>query len=455
METSTLAAQARQYGEARNGKVYRKAFAQFPEREIGVVKDTDEAALAYFARRFELLAQKVAELEADMSSAENKGSYLNKILHLRDTLPEANALGDFLPLLDSLQAMEESLRSSITENRKRNLEHKLAMVEEMEGLVDETDFKSLSTRLREIRLNWIKTGPVPNEDADALNERYDKINAHFYEQRRQYIELRAVQIEERTAQYNAILAKQLELKSPEAQLHPGQIMKTLNVLSQEWKDVGNIPKEQYEELKAKFKADKKEVLRLVKRLAKNKRTGKPGDPLKPRQLTPEEIEQLKNFKIKQQLLEEAKGILEKGDFRGAYPKVKEMQSTWHNVGPTPKTKAFINKEFLYICDRISEFSFLNKMLYQANPYYFRLSPRDLVNAKINIMRDIIRKEENDIEVFTAQIKEKEASGADMYNPDNKALVGRVNSQTRRLAVKKEILNELRTELNEQLSAGTY
>ncbi len=455
METPTLVAQARQFGEARNGKVYRKAFAQFPEREIGVVKDTDEAALSYFVRRFELLAQKVAELEADMGSAENKGSYLNKILHLRDTLPEANALGDFVPLLDKLQALEESLRSSITENRKRNLEHKLAMVEEMEGLVDETDFKSLSTRLREIRLNWIKTGPVPNEDAETLNERYDKINAHFYEQRRQYIEMRAVQIEERTAQYNAILAKQLELKTPEAQLHPGQIMKTLNVLSQEWKDVGNIPKEQYEELKAKFKADKKEVLRLVKRLAKNKRTGKPGDPLKPRQLTPEEIEQLKNFKIKQTLLEEAKGILEKGDFRGAYPKVKEMQAAWHNVGPTPKTKAFINKEFLYICDRISEFSFLNKMLYQANPYYFRLSPRDLVNAKINIMRDIIRKEENDIEVFTAQIKEKEASGADMYSQDNKALVGRVNSQTRRLAVKKEILNELRTELNEQLSAGTY
>ena len=150
-----------------------------------------------------------------------------------------------------------------------------------------------------------------------------------------------------------------------------------------------------------------------------------------------------------------KGVLEKGDFRGAYPKVKEMQAAWHNVGPIPKTKVSINKDLLYICDRISEFSFLNKMLYQANPYYYRLAPRDLTNAKINIMRDIIRKEENDIEVFTLQIREKEKSGADMHSQDNKALVGRVNSQGRRLAVKKEILDELRTELNEQVGAGTY
>jgi len=455
MENSTSLAQARLYGEVRQGNVYRKAFGQYPELEIGVVKDTEEAALVYFVRRFDLLTQKVAELESDMAEAENKGSYLNKILHMKETLPKANALGDFMPLLDRLDALEDSLRSSISDNRRRNLEHKQQMVEEMESLVDETDFKALSTRLREIRLNWIKTGPVPNDESSELNDRYEKINAHFFEQRRQYIEQRAAQIEERTAKYNSILERQRELRNPE--LHPGHIMKTINILSQEWKEVGNIPKEQYEELKERFKADKKDILRVVKRSFKNKGRvpGKPGEPLKPRQLTPEEIEQLKNFNAKKVLLEEAKAVLAKGDFRGAYPKVKEMQAAWHNIGQTPKSKAFINKEFLYICDRISEFSFLNKMLYQANPYYFRLSPRDLTNAKINIMRDIIRKEENDIEVFSQQIRDKEASGADMHSQDNKALVGRVNSQSRRLAVKKEILNELRSELNEQMASGTY
>jgi hypothetical protein len=455
METHAWLDNAKRYGVIRAGKVYRNAFSTYPELEIGVVKDADDTALIYFSKRFDMLSQKVEDLETDMAAADNKGSYLNKILHLKETLPQANALGDFQPLLDRLDVLEESLRGSISDNRKRNYEHKLQMVVEMEGMVDETDFKALSTRLREIRLNWIKTGPVPVEDTDALTERYEAINSHFYEQRREYIETRAAQIEERTAKYNAIIAKQLELQAPG--LNPGHIMKTINTLSQDWKEVGNVPKEQYEELKERFKADKRDIIRMVKRAfrEKERKALKPGENVKPRQLSPEEIEQLKNFNLKKALLEEAKDVLAKGDFRGAYPKVKEMQAAWHNIGPIPKTKVLINKDFLYICDRISEFSFLNKMLYQANPYYYRLAPKDLSTAKINIMRDIIRKEESDIEVFTQQLREKEASGADMYSQDNKALVGRVNSQGRRLAVKREILNELRTELNEQAGAGTY
>jgi hypothetical protein len=446
MESSVWLENAQQFGVVRAGKVYRKAFGPHPELEIGVVKETDEAALIYFSKRFDMFEQKVSELETDMAAAENKGSYLNKILHLKETLPAANALGDFLPLLERLDVLEASLRTSIADNRKRNMEHKQAMVAEMEGMIDETDFKALSARLREIRLNWIKTGPVAPDDTEQLTARYEKINAHFYEQRRQYIETRAAQIEERTALYQGIMARLHELKAPG--VHPGHIMKTINILTQEWKVVGNIPKEQYEEMKEIFKDEKREIIRIVKKIFrdKEKAAAKAGGDARPRQLTQEEIEQLKNFNLKKALLEEAKGVLEKGDFRGAYPKVKEMQAAWHNVGPIPKTKIFINKDFLYICDRISEFSFLNKMLYQANPYYYRLAPKELAQAKINIMRDIIRKEENDIDLFTQQIREKERSGADMQSQDNKALIGRVNSQGRRLSVKKEILNELRDEL---------
>jgi len=448
METNLWLEIAHRYGTLRNGKVYRNNFSTHAELEIGVVKETEEAALLYFSKRFGMYVQKVQELETDMAAAENKGSYLNKILHLKELLPTANALGDFMPLLNNLDTLEASLRTSISDNRKRNLEHKIGMVDEMESMVDDTDFKALSERLRELRLNWIKTGPVPPDDTYELVARYEKINAHFYEQRRQYIETRAIQIEERTAVYNGIISRQAELKAPG--IHPGHIMKTINTLTQDWKTVGNIPKEQYEELKALFKDEKRELIRQVKRVFRDKLKAaeKLGENASPRQLSAEEIDQLKNYNLKKALLDEAKGVLDKADFRGAYPKVKEMQAAWHNIGPIPKTKIFINKDFLYICDRISEFSFLNKMLYQANPYYFRLVPKELAQAKINIMRDIIRKEENDIELFTEQIRDKERKGADMYALENKALVGRVNSQGRRLSVKKEILEELRAELTE-------
>ena len=244
-----------------------------------------------------------------------------------------------------------------------------------------------------------------------------------------------------------IIERQRELNAPD--VHPGHIIKTLQQLALEWREVGQLPKEAYESRKAEFKDNKRELMRLIKRILKNKPAGPKAAP---RPLTPEEIEQLKNFDIKKDQLVAAKALLDSGDFRGAYPKVKEMQAAWHSIGPIPKSKTYINKDFIYICDRISEFSYLNKMLYQSNNYYFKLSSRDLIQAKINIMKDIIRKEDTDIEAFDKQLDEMITSSPDPESQEIRALRGRINSQFRRLTVKKEILNELKTEYSEMLSS---
>jgi hypothetical protein len=80
MKTSTSKELATQ-GYIANGKVYLNAFLQQPAKEIGLVKETEEAALAYFSKRFDTLTAKVHALIAELEAAENKGSYLNKIVH--------------------------------------------------------------------------------------------------------------------------------------------------------------------------------------------------------------------------------------------------------------------------------------------------------------------------------------------------------------------------------------
>ena len=64
--TDHLLAEAQRYGYVEAGGVWLRPVLAQPARQIGLVKDTDEAALLYFAQRFETLRAKVDELLAKM-----------------------------------------------------------------------------------------------------------------------------------------------------------------------------------------------------------------------------------------------------------------------------------------------------------------------------------------------------------------------------------------------------
>jgi hypothetical protein len=75
------------------------AFMGYPDRQIGEVKQSVEASVKYFRDRFETAIQKVDELYKLVEEAQNKGSYLMKLLHLRQYLIEFDGLGDYPALL--------------------------------------------------------------------------------------------------------------------------------------------------------------------------------------------------------------------------------------------------------------------------------------------------------------------------------------------------------------------
>ena len=50
------------YGYCKEGKVFLKGYADYPDRQIGVVRNTEEEALQYFVNRFTIAENKVALL---------------------------------------------------------------------------------------------------------------------------------------------------------------------------------------------------------------------------------------------------------------------------------------------------------------------------------------------------------------------------------------------------------
>ena len=59
-----------EFGFCRDGKVFINTYLSYPEREIGFVRNSEEEALAYFVKRFDLAVSKVKGLSAEIEAAQ-------------------------------------------------------------------------------------------------------------------------------------------------------------------------------------------------------------------------------------------------------------------------------------------------------------------------------------------------------------------------------------------------
>src|SRR5690606_41390549 len=97
------------YGYIKDNLIYLKGFLDQEDRVIGEVKTDEASTIKYFEQRFQTVEEKVAQLKKDIETNQNKGSFLMKLKHLRDSLMRYDALGDFVPVIEELNRMETSL----------------------------------------------------------------------------------------------------------------------------------------------------------------------------------------------------------------------------------------------------------------------------------------------------------------------------------------------------------
>ena len=118
------------FGYIQDGKVFLKGFLGRPDRVIGEVKGDEVSTIRYFDARYTQIEEKVARLKATIDENQNKGSFLMKLIHLKESLYTSDALGDFTVLIDELERQEVFLSEIIQGNRSKNLEIKQALIQE-------------------------------------------------------------------------------------------------------------------------------------------------------------------------------------------------------------------------------------------------------------------------------------------------------------------------------------
>jgi hypothetical protein len=406
------------YGYAKDGKVYLNGYFDFPTREIGVVKESEEASIQYFTKRFDLAKEKVAELTNAVHTTPNKGSFLMKLIHLREYLAKFDGLGDFPELFATLDTLEVDINGYVEKNRVKNLEIKQALLKEAEEYRGNGNWIVVTKKYKELKLKWIKTGSAFKADEEILNEKFDAIVETFFQKRNKVIEEKRRIMQERLDRYAFLLEKLKDVitHSPE---NAFQIIKRIQ---NDWKMVGKIPKKEFVELTTEYKGE------LNKFFGKRKQQQpfkNPGDR-------------------KREICEKVEKMVDMEE--PPIDEVKNLQKEWQRLGKFkhPNDKEF-NTRFKIACNELFESHFLTKQARYKFEGFDEKTFFEQLKIKIRLIKESIKKDETELSLMNERTKHTPMQRYDPKQPPQPFDIERLN-QINKLKTKQRILKKLQDQL---------
>jgi hypothetical protein len=426
-----LLAEARRYGYIEGDQVWLRPVMDLPARQIGLVKDTEEAALLYFAQRFENFRAKVDELLKKMEESENKGSFLMKALHLKEQTASYDGLGDFESLHRRLTEAEESIKVTIVRNREKNLATKISLIQETEALRDTIDWQEAGDKLKDLRQAWIKTGPVDKQITSELETRFHDAVEEFFVKKKDFMAQKKAMTNRVFDKYKELIHKSEALQNSDD--FEGTTAK-LKQLQQEWKEVGgSLPRKQANDLWTRFRAAHNHFFERLKEHINTKKvetvSAGPDD----------------NLSRKRALVAEADALLDR-PMNEAVARAKELQAAWKKVGPVRGEESDrVWEQFILACDKVFEMSALEHFIRKRQAGSTEvLSKEDQINTRIQSLRDFIKSDLQERVVLEENLgKLSDSPGNDTFRT---MLQGKVRAFDRKIRTKTELIEILRRRL---------
>lgn len=383
-----------------------KAWGVHPEREIGEVReDGEESAINYFVERFQDLEAKVTEVEKIIEESTNKGSFLMKLLHLKEVIQTHDGLGDYLALQTRLENQEALLNDIIHKNRERNTELKKVLIEEAKVAVEKINWKEATAEIHEIKTRWIKTGNATEKEQPQLEEAFWSVVSGFFEKKKAFYEDKKRLGEKTKAGYQDLVKKAQNLNT----VHGKERFEKVKELKQKWADLGNIPKEEYAPLIDAFNHHLK-----------------PNQPAQAKQVDLESI------------LTELDECLA-GKKEPKLPALEEYRNLLKNYRPNEYAQKQARKEAFNKIQLLKEQDFLRKMASKRFKDY-----KDLANAQkraleIKILEDLLLRDREDLVKYIENSENFTSASGEM----NPMVEKKLNQQKTKVAVKEKLLEMLK------------
>ena len=399
--TDHLLAEARRYGYVEAGGVWLRPVLGQPARQVGLVKESDEAALRYFGQRYDALRDKVDALLTKMEASENKGSFLMKALHLKEQLLTHDGLGDFAGLHRYLTDAEEAVAVTIAQNREKNLAAKLGFIHEAEALRESVEWVSASEKVKDLRQGWLKTGPVDKGLAEGLETRFQAAVQAFFDRRKVFQADKKAMANRVQTRYRDLIQQAENLKSSD---QFETTSRQLKQLQQAWREVnGTLPKKQASELWTRFRAANNYFFeRLKVHIAMQQAGSVPGSPA-----TPEHL-----LARKRNLAERAEALMNVPP-QEAIHLAKALQAEWKQVGTVRGDESDrIWQRFMVACDKIFELSALEYHLRKrAIPEAMPASPVERARFRAATLRELLKEDHQELEVLRDNLEKLSPSPA--------------------------------------------
>lgn len=401
-----------EFGFFKDEKLFLKAMLDFPEREIGELRTTEEETIKYFIERYELFVKEVDDLEETINNTENKGSYLMKILHLQTQLGEAKILGDIAPLHQRLELLKNSINTQIENNRRKNTTFKQAMIEEASAIIDAKMWNEGIERIKEIQKNWIKTGKAEENIDSELETKFTDLTNTFFDERKLYFEERKELSEARVQKYQTLVEQAEQLKDGD----------TVNELKATWKSLGGIPASIYKEKLDAFNA----ALNKVKSSDKKSEHTKSRHNSNNTDLTSQ----------RKELLKELEAVWETQPKKFIY-QVKDIQKNFSSLrGRFSNEDKKIADLFYALCDKLHELNFVKFQVEEK----LKISPDDkekYTPAITKTLNKLIRRDKEELKTF-----EENAENMLMFSSGDaeKLFKGQLRLKQRKLLAKQKILS---------------
>lgn len=366
------------YGYIKDTKVYLRKFLNQPDRVIGEVKEDEASTIKYFEDRFTTLKEKIGQLKKDIEENQNKGSFLMKLIHLKDSLLEYDALGDFLPLIEDLEQLQVFLEDIIKKNREKNLEIKKGLIIEAEALKNSTEWKETAEEFKNLKMRWIKTGPVEKEFEEEMEEPFNEAIDSFFENRKNFFEDMAVQAEVNVKIYERLVIEARgAFDNPDAK----RAFEISKRIQKEWKAAGRVPAEKRQPLWDEFSKLNNRIF------SRFRRTMETGPQMKPWEL----------MKKMESMTEEMKKLAYAETNPDGVSSAKRLQAEWKKLPQRkPKEANLIMRSFTFFSEIVFEKLFLERLALSKYEDFHQKDRPEQKKIKSAILRDLIHRDESEL-----------------------------------------------------------
>ncbi|MEX0844246.1 MAG: DUF349 domain-containing protein [Balneolaceae bacterium] len=238
---------------------------------------------------------------------------------------EADALEKrYKELMDEFEDHKVDRLVKKLQKEEENLELKLLLLDKMDELAkkleeESPNFEDLDDQFNKLISQWRKVGRVPAEKNQGLWDRFNAVQDTFNEMRFKFDKAYRKKIEK------ALGKKKKLIKEAEALVDQENIAKAarkVNKLHRAWKNAGNLPQKEENEMWDLFKA------------ATDKFNEMKSDNIDTLREQEEE-----NLAKKHELIEKAKQEKDTDDFEAGHQTMQNLMNQWKKIGPVPRKKS--------------------------------------------------------------------------------------------------------------------